>query len=128
MACGAASRLNSNIAPPGATGGSYNSMLIYYLTAYLGQPPDNTLRYSKPFICPGFVNWLPNSGLSNAATFVEYAVPSSGNADGRGGSDVWGPGQPPLPWPIFGYEPSYGTRHPSQKLSSISALRSLTEV
>ena len=114
--------------PPNSTGGSYNSMLIYYLTTYLGQPPDNTLRYSKPFICPGFVNWLPNSALSNAATFVEYTVPTAGTSDGKGGSDVWGPGVPPLPWPIFGYQPSYGTRVPTQKLGTIAAARSLAEV
>jgi len=113
---------------PGATGGSYNSMLIYYLTTYLGQAPDNTLRYSKTFICPGFVNWLPNSTLSNAATFVEYTVPGAGTSDGKGGSDVWVPGVPPLPWDIFGYQPSYGTRSPSRKLGEISAIRPLTDV
>ena len=114
--------------PSRSTGGSYNSMLIYYLTSYLGQPPDNTLRYSKPFICPGFVNFLPNYNLSNAATYVEYTIPSAGTADGRGGSDAWGPGVPPLPWPIFGYQPSYGTRLPSQKLGTIASVRSLAEV
>jgi len=113
---------------PNAAGGSYNSMLIYYLTSYLGQTPDSALRYSKVFICPAYVNWLTDSSLTNAAHHIEYTVPQAGTSDGKGGSDVWGPSVPPLPWPIFGYQPSYGTRQQSQKLNTISAVRPLTEV
>jgi prepilin-type N-terminal cleavage/methylation domain-containing protein/prepilin-type processing-associated H-X9-DG protein len=112
----------------GAPGGSYNSMLIYYLTSYLGQAPDNTLRYSKVFICPGYANWTPNSTMSVVAAQILYTVPGGGTSDGKGGSDVWGPGLPPLPWSIFGYQPNSGGRAPTQKLSAISAVRPLTEV
>ena len=113
---------------PGSAGGSYNSMLIYYLTSYMAQSPDATLRYSKVFICPGFANWTPNASLSVAAAQILYTVPGAGTSDGKGGSDVWGPGVPPMPWPIFGYQPSYGTRQPPKKISQISAVRPLTEV
>jgi len=113
---------------PGSSGGSYNSMLIYYLAGYLGQSPDNTLRYSKVFICPGFANWTPNASLNVVATQILYTVPGAGTSDGKGGSDVWGLGVPPMTWPIFGYQPSYGTRLRPRKLNEISAVRPLTDV
>ena len=64
--------------------------------------------------------------MSNAASKVEYTVPGKGKTDGKGGSDVFGPGQPPLPFQIFGY-PDPGRSAP-QKISRIAAVRPLTDV
>ena len=119
---------NFQLCAGGSPGGSWNSFLIYYLASYMGQAPDNTLRYSKVFICPGFANWMPNADLNVVAAQVLYTVPAAGTLVRSGGSDVWGPGVPPLPWPIFGYQPAYGTRLPPQKINAISAVRPLTEV
>jgi prepilin-type processing-associated H-X9-DG protein len=33
-----------------------------------------------------------------------------------------------MPWPIFGYQPTYGTRLPPQKVNRIAAVRPLTDV
>ena len=112
--------------------GSVSASLVYYLVNYLGLPaPDSQLRYAKVFVCPGFVNWLPGVDPSSAATWngkALYTVPNVGGSDGLGGSDVWGPGVPPLTLasggPIFGYPPS----SPSHSLNQISAVRPLTDV
>lgn len=111
--------------------GSYNSELIYYLASYLGLPaPDNTLRFAKVFICPGFqISKAADNNASFWHTNYVYCVPGVGSSDGIGGSSVWGPGNPPLTLPtggpIFGYtSPEYA----SSKLGSISVVRPLTDV
>jgi prepilin-type processing-associated H-X9-DG protein len=114
--------------PPGFAPFGSNRHLSFYLASYLGEPaPDPTVRYVKTLVCPGFTRWLPSgSSVSNAATKVEYTVPGKGVTDGKGGSDVFGPGQPPMPFLIFGYpDPS---RSAPRKLNAISAVRSLSDV
>ena len=116
----------------GSAGGGYNSFLIYYLATYLGVPaPDSQLRFAKVFICPGFQKFTKTSDLQNPATWATndmYAVPNVGTSDGKGGSDVWGPGIPPLvlspSGPLFGYPSGL----PPHKISQISAVRPLTDV
>lgn len=116
----------------GTPGGDYNSSLIYYLASYLGMPtPDATLRFGKVFVCPGFSGFIKGDPTL-AATWdanILYTVPNVGSPDGKGGSDVWGPGNPPLivgsGGPIFGYATAGMA---PKKLSQISAVRSLTEV
>jgi prepilin-type processing-associated H-X9-DG protein len=83
------------------------------------------VRYVKTLICPGFTRWLPDATLSTAAAKVEYTVPGRGVTDGKGGSDVFGPNQPPLPFLIFGYP---DPRSAPQKISAIAVVRSLTDV
>jgi prepilin-type N-terminal cleavage/methylation domain-containing protein/prepilin-type processing-associated H-X9-DG protein len=121
-----------SIAPAGSPPGGSNSDLDYYLVSYMSLPaPDYTLRFAKPFICPAFQQ--AKQGDVNSASFwssnVLYCVPNIGNDDGSGGSDVWGPGNPPLILPsgapIFGYA-SVGMA--SSKISTIAAKRSLSEV
>jgi prepilin-type N-terminal cleavage/methylation domain-containing protein/prepilin-type processing-associated H-X9-DG protein len=113
--------------PPGFGPFKYNRHLSFYLASYLGEPaPDPTVRFVKTLVCPGFSRWLPGSTLSNAASNVEYTVPGKGKTDGKGGSDVFGPGNPPLPFQIFGYpDPS---RAAPQKINAVAAARSLSEV
>ena len=113
--------------PPGFAPLKYNRQLSFYLASYVGEPsPDPAVRFVKTLICPGYTRWLPGSTLSNAATKVQYTLPGKGTSDGNGGSDVFGPGQPPLPFIIFGY-PDPGRSAP-QKITSIAAVRSLTSV
>ena len=115
--------------PAGSGINSYSCSLINYLVGYLGVPPaDSQLRFTKVFICPGFQKNMTATDFNNAATWdanVQYCVPNAGSSDGLGGSDVWGPGNPPLPWAIFGYA-SLGTK--PHKLAEISTLRPLPEV
>ncbi len=110
---------------------TWDLYLVYHLASYMSQPPNNQLQYVKAFICPGYVNWMPNSSYSNAAANVMYNVSEAGTSDGKGGSDVFGPGQAPLPWGIFGsagsgWEGSGGSG--PQKLNAISGQRPLTDV
>jgi prepilin-type N-terminal cleavage/methylation domain-containing protein/prepilin-type processing-associated H-X9-DG protein len=113
--------------PPGFAPLKYNRQLSFYLASYVGErAPDSAVRFVKTLICPGYTRWLPGSTLSNAATKVQYTLPGRGVSDGNGGSDVFGPGQPPLPFLIFGY-PDPGRSAP-QKISTIAAVRSLTSV
>lgn len=85
--------------PAGSAGGGYNSSLIYYLATYLGVPaPDSQLRFAEAFVCPGFQKFTKSSDFQTPATWATndmYAVPNVGTSDGKGGSDVWGPGIPP---------------------------------
>jgi len=116
-----------NLPPAGTTSGE----LISYLATYLGeQAPDNTLRYSQVFICPAFASWKTSSSTIDLATNIFYTVAQAGTPDGVGGSDVWGPGVPPLPWNIFGGlgGPNAPSLSPPRKLSEISAIRPLTDV
>ena len=103
-------------------------MLIYYLTSYLGKSPDNTLRYSKVFICPGFANWTPKADLKVVAAQDLYTVPGAGTSDGKGGSDVWGAGRAADALADIWLSTSYGTRQPPKKLNQISVVRPLTDV
>jgi prepilin-type N-terminal cleavage/methylation domain-containing protein/prepilin-type processing-associated H-X9-DG protein len=105
--------------------------MIYYLATYLGLPqPDGQIRVAKAFVCPGYERFLkdPTSVTNN----IQYTVPNGGAGDpgdGLGGSICFGPGQKPMPWPIFGY--SSGTPAnpiPPRKISAISAEKPLTEV
>jgi prepilin-type N-terminal cleavage/methylation domain-containing protein/prepilin-type processing-associated H-X9-DG protein len=113
----------------GSPPNSHNSSLINYLVPYLGVPPlDSQLRFAKVFICPAFQKNMTTANFDSAATWdnnILYCVPNAGSPDGLGGSDVWGPGNPPFPWPIFGYS-SLGTK--PHKLSEIASLRPLTDV
>jgi prepilin-type processing-associated H-X9-DG protein len=64
------------------------------------------------------------------STNVLYCVPNVGTADGKGGSDVWGPGIRPLllggnNGPIFGY---IGAGQGPYKISEINSVRSLADV
>jgi len=112
--------------------GSVSGSLVNYVVPYLGVPPvDNTLRFAKVFICPGFVNWLTGdpASINTWQGKVMYTVPNVGGTDGLSGSDVWGPGVLPLTFsvnngPIFGYSSGL----PSHKLSEIGAIRPLGEV
>jgi len=115
------------------------SSLVSYLVPYLSLPPINPTTLSgqftlaKPFIDPAYANWASFPGDPNSPTTWQnlyiYVVPNAGVSDGKGGSDVFGPGQPPLPWAIFGYgSDSQTISLPSQKLSSVAALRSLSLV
>ena len=114
---------------PNSPGSDYNSEMIFYLAAYMGSAPSSKIQYNKAFICPAYINWT-NTTLSVIAGNIEYVDPSAGITDGKGGSDVWGPGEPPLPWNIFGYPDNTGSGPgiPSQKLNAISAVRSLSLV
>ena len=112
--------------------GSMNGNLVYYLVNYLALPsPDSTLRVAKVFICPGFMRYVKNPDVNNPAfwnTNYMYCVPNGGSADpgdGKGGSICFGPGQKPMPWPIFGYASSGNAPH---KLSEIAANKPLTDV
>jgi len=114
------------------TPSSYNSEIASYLSSYMGLTPSSTVQFNKAFICPAYSNWT-NTTLAVAAGNIEYVTPSAGASDGNGGSDVWGPGEPPLPWNIFGYlPPAYSggssPQEPTQKLGAISAVRSLSLV
>jgi prepilin-type N-terminal cleavage/methylation domain-containing protein/prepilin-type processing-associated H-X9-DG protein len=105
------------------------AQMISYLATYLGLPqPDSQIRLAKVFVCPGYEKFAkdPMSVTNN----VQYCVPNAGSSDGKGGSDVWGPGQPPLPWPIFGYPSNpIGTANLApRKMNDISAIRPLTDV
>jgi len=116
---------------------SYSS-LVYYLASYLSLPPgnpnlQNQFVLAKPFIDPAYQNWAKFPGDPNSATTWQnlyiYVVPNAGVTDGAGGSDVFGPGQPPLPWAIFGYGSSSSSASvPSHKTSEISGVRPLTDV
>ena len=109
----------------------YVDRLITYLVPYLGiSAVDGTAKFAKVFICPGYVNWL-TADPTLVATWnwrTMYTVSNVGTSDGLGGSDVWGPGNPPLTLPgggpIFGYS---GGSAP-HKLSQISSIRPLAEV
>lgn len=117
----------------GRAGVDYNSYLAYYLVSYLGAPaPDTQVRFAKVFVCPGSSGNIKGDPTLATTwdTNILYLVPGVANSDGNGGSDVWGPGLPPLNLPasnafIFGY-PTAG--NDAYKLNQIAALRSLTEV
>jgi prepilin-type N-terminal cleavage/methylation domain-containing protein/prepilin-type processing-associated H-X9-DG protein len=121
--------------PPLNAGDNY-SELVHYMATYMSAPaPDSNWRFIQAFICPGF---QPNNNANqNSALFWEtnflYCVPSKGNSDGLGGSDVWGPGVPPLILPnnsgIFGYAgDGFGTQAGSATLNQISTVRSIADV
>ena len=125
---------------PGTAVSSANSWssLVTYLVPYLSLPAANTtlanqFLLAKPFIDPAYANWAKFPGDPNSPTTWQnlyiYVVPNAGVTDGAGGSDVFGPGQAPLPWAIFGYGSSTsGSSVPSHKTSQISAVRSLSDV
>ena len=115
------------------------SSLVTYLVPFLGLPAPaptplaNQFYLAKPFIDPAYANWSQFPGdPSKPSTWQNlyiYVVSIGGTSDGSGGSDCFGPGQPPLPFSIFGYgstASSYST--PSHKISEIAAVRSLTDV
>jgi len=126
---------------PGTAVSSANSWssLVTYLVPYLSlKSADptalaNQFLLAKPFIDPAYANWASFPGDPSSPTTWQnlyiYVVSIGGTSDGSGGSDCFGPGQPPLPYSIFGYgstASSYST--PSHKLSEISTVRSLSDV
>ena len=127
------------IAPgtPCSSANSYSS-LVYYLVPYLGLPNNptalaNQFLIAKPFIDPAYANWAKFPGDPNSPTTWQnlyiYVVSIGGTSDGSGGSDCFGPGQPPLPWSIFGYgSSSSSSSTPSHKMNQISGVRSLSDV
>ena len=126
---------------PGTAVSSANSWssLVTYLVPYLSlKAADptalaNQFLLAKPFIDPAYANWASFPGDPSSPTTWQnlyiYVVSNAGVTDGSGGSDVFGPGQPPLPWAIFGYSSSSTSASvPSHKISDISGVRSLTDV
>lgn len=126
---------------PGTAVNSANtwSSLVTYLVPYLGlksaDPTGlaNQFMLAKPFIDPAYKNWAKFPGDPESPTVWQnlyiYVVPNAGVTDGAGGSDVFGPGQPPLPWAIFGWSSSaLSSSVPSHKVSAIAAVRSVSDV
>ena len=125
---------------PGTAVSSANSWssLVTYLVPYLSLPAASTtlanqFLIAKPFIDPAYANWAKFPGDPNSPTTWQniyiYVVSIGGTSDGAGGSDCLGPGQPPLPWSIFGYGSSSSSSSvPSHKVSQVAAVRSLSNV
>ena len=111
--------------------------LAYFLVSYMSQPPPNGgWQFSPAFICPGYQQVKPSQSIASYwETNWLYCIPGAGTTDNKGGSDVWGPGVPPLILGnnssanpnigIFGY-PSPEAR--SARLTEIAGARSLSDV
>ena len=125
---------------PGTAVSSANSWssLVTYLVPYLSLPAANStlanqFLLAKPFIDPAYQNWASFPGDPNSPTTWQnlyiYVVSIGGTSDGSGGSDCFGPGQPPLPYSIFGYgSMASSSSTPSHKITEIATRRSLTDV
>jgi prepilin-type N-terminal cleavage/methylation domain-containing protein/prepilin-type processing-associated H-X9-DG protein len=103
--------------------------LVTYLAPYLSLPaPSPEPRVARVMVCPAYAKFVTDP--NTAANYVQYTVPNAGIDDGKGGSDVWGPGKPRLPWPIFGYpsNPVGSANIRPRKISEIAGKRSLSEV
>ena len=89
--------------------------LNYYLATYLGGAvPDNNLRLTKVFVCPGYEHAGINPG--SLTNYVSYTLTGTFVDD-----------QPvsPITFLPFGAPPGYGSL-PSHKISEIGALASLS--
>jgi prepilin-type N-terminal cleavage/methylation domain-containing protein/prepilin-type processing-associated H-X9-DG protein len=94
--------------------------LIYYLATYLGyKAPDATLRPAPAFICPGFSRYNKNADPTNLT--VKMYIRTDPKANGL--TNSLGIEMDPFGYPAYGSGP-----YPPKKISSITALKPLTDV
>ena len=98
---------------------SYNKVLPYYLSTYLGyHAPDSNMRVAKVFVCPGFEHYNFNAPVTNllAARVLYVRTMASYN------NLTEPPGEVGFP---FGYPDPYVPPH---RLTAVQAQRPLSQV